>query len=645
MVGVLLIAVCYIVSGWIFAAQCLKVRRGSDLAAAVMLAAMTGFYGFPLILGWVTGRINSYTVVLPAVVCLLLSAIALYRHHPSFVQIKGLPARLRGAGPVCWALVLIIFALLFATLVIGSRLPIRAWDAPSYHSVTPARWVQSGLFQLDVFGDPFVYPYLAAGESYANVKAVLPFLIMLWTGGDAGTALAQWPYLCLLVGCLFALYSRLGMPRLWALVAVIFCITAPEMLLQSIEAYADIAYFAGLMAVIWVTLMIFQDGTSRGTVVLGAMAFTVLAGTKPTALPACVLLGAVYLVVVFIAVRGARVPVRFAWTGAALLSVLLLSLCVSGPWYLHALKKLHNPIYPINVSLLGKSLFEGPYPANMNGEFLTRNTGREGFEAWWGTMNDLWRPPTIASWSGGLGLAALAVGLPCTILFCLVFPFRKSFRRETTLVAVIFLLLVLSNTTPALARFSLFTLALGGLALGFIGGLLPKAGRALLVIVILAMSGFQIYASLPSLLYRQRSPDLVFFDIVSGYDRTAKRDLFPDEYNAIDYWLDKIAAPDARLAITDELLVWNVFSPAKRPDVVRVPEKPDEKYSDWLHRLKTSGATHVCVLRKSPLYTAASNDPAHLSPVFANVYGRAVRDPFMEPPQQITLFKIRGDLP
>lgn len=642
MIYVILLALVHIVSAYFIATRFLRPSRLSDLPLEWAMVTLTSFYGVPLLLGVSTGLMNTYTLLLSA--C-LAAGVAVYGRLKYSRGAVGLAELLRGFrrfSPYGIALWLVVALFVVGAYYVASVLPVRAWDAVGYHISGAMGWVQSGRFIIDSFGDPKLgHPYYMASETYPNSKAILPFAIMLWSGSTAGTALAQWPFLILLITGLYALYRRLNLTHFFSVLGIVFCIYIPEVLLQSVEMYGDIAFFGGVVSVIWALLAVWQSGFTLARAANVTLAFGLLVSTKPTAVPVCVVLGGIYLLVVFFrSLRGMAWGRRFGRVALAFGAVIAISLLMAGPWYINGIVKVRNPVYPMNVSVAGKTVFYGPYDPKMNSTQVEQFTGRKGADALWGTLVERWRSPSIASWSGGLGAATCIIGLPCLVAYLIILVGVRGRRAPGELLVVAaFVLLILTCPSPTLGRFLMFAMALVGLAVGVVGSFVHWAPRHIVVVTVLGLCGYNVYKSLPSLLYRQRNPELVRFNLDSGYTRAARDDNYPDQYTAQDHWLDKVGNPQARIAFTEETMAWKVFEPVIRPGLTRVGNEGKEDFAEFMRQVEASGASHLLLSRTSKHYPGAIGSP-RLKVIYASYHAHPNKDSFMPAPPNTVLFEV-----
>lgn len=608
MTMVALLALIHILAGFHLTRHFWRPRRLSDLPAAWIVTAMATFYGGPILLGTLTGRINRWTVVASAAAaCALALAARLRDPDPVFTN-RDIRAALCGMGRgerAQWALIGIILA---ATLALGSVLPIRMADAAEYHSINPMRWAQTHRFDLRSFGANELNEHITAGEVSPNVKAVLPFLVLEYTGREDGTALAQWPFLLLLVACLFGISKRLRIPGWAGATAILFTLLAPEVLLQSLESYADLAFFAGQMAVVWGCIVAWDEGPSRRGIGLTALGFAFLVGSKATALVMAAAMGVVFLYILCLKRREEPTVVRLTRITAGFGAVIVACLVFAGPWYVRGLLVYSNPVYPYEVKIGGRVVFPGVYAQDVGAYYARQNQKAEGLTAWWRVMNESHRPPILAGYLGGLGAHALILGLPALVLLLGAGLTRGRWRVYAP-VLILFAVLFLTSAVRVWPRMILFELAVYGLAFAWLLAEIPKPLRVLFFCLFGILGMYNVARTIPATLYATRPPELAAFPYLTGHRRQAQVDKFPDEFTSLDYWREHLGTKGRVMALP-QLWSWYARPLNSGASVVRVPRVPEGgDVEAWADTLLSLGATHLYAQKKIPEFSAALSNP------------------------------------
>jgi len=246
-----------------------------------------------------------------------------------------------------WRWLVVPAALLTAAKVLrGLVAPPLGWDALTYHLVKAGLWVQSGgdaSFRApDAWG---YYRFFAPHGDILWAWAMLPVRgdVLL---GPAG--LAVW--LACAVGS-HASARALGAERTAAGLAALAIAFTPAVFNAMTIAYVDNTVLALFLLGAPFAIR-FVSSPRAADALLASAAFGLAAGTKSNALPLLALWGAV--VVVRAARRDVAPQVRFAaLAGSALAAAVAL------PPYVEAWIHAGSPLYPLSVSLAGRTLWSG----------------------------------------------------------------------------------------------------------------------------------------------------------------------------------------------------------------------------------------------------------------------------------------------
>lgn len=627
-------------------ARLLRTPRLADLPAAVTVTSFATFYGLPLLAAWVSGRISPALMAACAPVPLAVAWASDPRARHLRELLGRVLSRVRAVRVLAWCAAagpaLLILAYLGVTFALASQLPIRAWDAAAYHGTNALRWAEAGAFRIDSFGAPHLDPYLTIGETFPNAKALVPYAVLALSGDVRGTALAQWPFLLLFIGAFASLLRRHGLPAWACLTGVVFCLAVPEVMLQSLEAYADIAYLAGAMAALWSIIMVHQSGARLPHMALAALAFALFASSKPTAYLACGLLGVAYLAVV----AADRSFPRAGWgDGAGRVAValgltLLAALVLAGPWAVHALRAFGNPVYPVAVKAGTTVLLPGTFDPGTTTEMAGHYLKATGLDLWWRIMREQWREGVLASWGGGLGPHFFILGLPAAAVFLAVVAAARR-MKEFALVLVLFGLLTAATASFACARFVLYQAAFAALAFAWIAAQSAWLPRAALIAALAFFAWENTVRCWPSALFRPRAEELTAYAVFSGDSRPAQIDAFPDEFSALDWWREIEAAPGRLLAIPPSHAPWTAHPLARGGSVVRVPAyRPGTEFRGYLDMIAGLGATHLYLRRGGAAFGLALEDRERLRLIAHRADGATLSVLNMDPQHEAALFEI-----
>ncbi|HDH97145.1 MAG TPA: hypothetical protein ENF73_05415, partial [Proteobacteria bacterium] len=237
------------------------------------------------------------------------------------------------ATVVLWMLVLIVSA--------GWRYPPTPYDAYVYHLVFPARWLQAkSIFVVPTpFGDP------ASAYAPANGSAFYAYLMLL-AGDDRLCRAGELIFWLISLAAIYRLCAVSGIGAIWRYAAVFAFGFSKEVLFQAGSSEVDLIVAA---CGIWAFLSLVRaiEGDTRWLWMFG-LALGLGAGTKYVAAP-------LYLPLAVIAI--------FIWAkrnSRLLLCSLCLAAAIGGVWYLRNLMETGNPIFPVQLDMLGKTLFWGP---------------------------------------------------------------------------------------------------------------------------------------------------------------------------------------------------------------------------------------------------------------------------------------------
>jgi hypothetical protein len=241
---------------------------------------------------------------------------------------------------------------LWAAVVIGVAawmFPVKtATDAPIYHLYFAARWWKAGqVFLVSApFGDTAVTYLPTNGELWFAA------LMTLW-GGDLLAKVGQVPFLLMAASAAFAIARRLGVGRSAAAIAASWFVACMPVLLFSFEANVDTIFVAGYLAAAYFLLRYALGDGGLGTLAIAALAAGGTWGTKATGtvfVPLLLALGAVVIL-------RRRTPIGAKL--AHLTALALLPMVMAGYWFGRNAWLTGNPLYPLQVSALGRVCLRG----------------------------------------------------------------------------------------------------------------------------------------------------------------------------------------------------------------------------------------------------------------------------------------------
>jgi hypothetical protein len=260
--------------------------------------------------------------------------------------------------PWGWDATLAVALVVWAALVLGIRSligPVKAVsDGPIYHLYFAARWWKAGgLFVVPApFGETVVAYFPAVGDLWFT------WLMVGWDG-DRLAKIGQVPFLLSAALAVFGMARRLGAGVNASIIAAAWFASATPVLLFNFEANVDSILVAGYLVSAYFFLRYALGDGEIGTLALGGLAAGGALGTKPTG----VVFVPVLLGLAGLAVLVRRCTVRYkAW---ALLVLAATPMVMAGYWYGRNAWMTGNPLYPLQVQVLGRVILPGWYASDV----------------------------------------------------------------------------------------------------------------------------------------------------------------------------------------------------------------------------------------------------------------------------------------
>jgi hypothetical protein len=233
----------------------------------------------------------------------------------------------------------------FAAVKIAINLvnPPSGWDSLNYHFTFPVEWLKHGNLDIPITinDDP--------SPSYYPINGSLFFLWFMLPFKSVFIADIS-PLLFFIMGFLaiFSLARRLNISREYSLLAAIVFSLIPNYFKQLEIAYVDIMV-STLFFICLNFLFLLSREFSLQNVLLSAVSLGLLIGTKTVALPYSVLLLMPFLYYCF----------KNTKKGYYILLFLIPVLALGGFSYIRNFIDTGNPMYPLDFSLFGKTIFKG----------------------------------------------------------------------------------------------------------------------------------------------------------------------------------------------------------------------------------------------------------------------------------------------
>jgi Dolichyl-phosphate-mannose-protein mannosyltransferase len=223
-------------------------------------------------------------------------------------------------------------------------------DGPIYHLYFAARWWKAG--RLILVAAPFGEN--AATYFPANGDLWFTWLMASW-GGDRLAKIGQAPFLILAALAAFGCARLVGAGRSASLVATCCFASSTPLLLFSFEPNVDTIFVAGYLLAAYFFLRFARGQGDISALVLGALAAGEALGTKAV--------GIVFIApLIALAIGGTLAqsgPARTKVVRALVIG--LFPLVSGGYWFIRNGLLTDNPLYPLEVRVLGRTLLSGWY--------------------------------------------------------------------------------------------------------------------------------------------------------------------------------------------------------------------------------------------------------------------------------------------
>jgi hypothetical protein len=339
--------------------------------------------------------------------------------------------------PATWeatvSLALILAAgLIFAIPSVFSAVKVVS-DGPIYHLYFAARWWKAG--RLILVAAPFGEN--AATYFPANGDLWFTWLMAIW-GGDTLAKVGQAPFLPVAGAAAYGCARLLGIGRTASVIATCWFAACTPLLIYSFEPNVDTIFIAGYLLSAYFFLRYARAEGGRSALILGAVAAGEALGTKPTA----IVFVPPLLALVILGLILEPAPPRGRWLRVGLVAIL--PMLTGGFWFLRDAWLTGNPLYPLDVRLVGRTLLPGwygpdamrtsPYylPPGQIGDFVDIALALLDprlAPVWLAALSGAWavRNPRIRPMRGWIALFAAWAVLNAA-LYWIVIPYRTQQR-------------------------------------------------------------------------------------------------------------------------------------------------------------------------------------------------------------------------
>ncbi|UCH81092.1 MAG: hypothetical protein JSW20_00385 [Nitrospiraceae bacterium] len=314
-------------------------------------------------------RFGSVTAGTPLSVYIISVFVELGEKSKRFFSIIG--------NDIILTLIFSLFCILIGWMIfIAYLFPSYTWDALWYHLPIVGYIMQNGAVQ-ELANNSFI-------EQFINIFPKNIELFFLWNiiflKSDVLIDLSQMLFTLVGVLAVFSMAIKLEIREEYAMYAALLFFFTPVIILQSTTNYVDIAisvlFLAALNFLIsnceltsWNSVMVINNIKQRKMfLLLGGLTTGILLGAKGS--------GPLFLVILSALVMIQKVRKYMAYTRnpdmlkeyiarkvmkSYLIYFIVPAVMMGGYWYMKNWVLYDNPVYPMDVSIMGKVLFKGLY--------------------------------------------------------------------------------------------------------------------------------------------------------------------------------------------------------------------------------------------------------------------------------------------
>lgn len=637
-----LLLLAHVVCAWIATQHFLRPRRLLLLPLYTLLTAFTFFYGFSIVLCWITGIIRTVLLAATLIPAAALAAVAYRRNPEPAYPLREVLAGAKRFGLAGWLLVALCGFGFFCLALVASVVPMRWADAVKYHSLQPMYWAETHRFDFGTYGDTTRISDAGAGEVFPNAKGLLAFVVMDVTGRQYGTGAVQIPFLVVFMVALFVLYRLLELPHWIAALGVAFSLAIPEVMMNSMEGYADICIASGIYSIVALLCFHWREGIRGRELLPLASAFAIAVSSKPFALLTCGVLGVWLLVVALFGGEAApwKARIRLAFLSVGV--VVLFCLFTGGPWYIHGILKYRNPVYPVQVKYHDKEVLPGILTDDVATSMAAVRLGATGPAAYWKVLLEAYRPGIVSPWTGSFGAHAFVLGVPSLLIFLLYVLNIPEERRRYLPVLLVFGSLVFATGSMLIPRYNFFHVAAAGLGFLWIVHRAPWLLRIPLVLAFLALAAYNVARVVPSLMFRPRPAEVMAHSFLTGDYRNLLVDGFPGELRGADIW--KETAPAGSFLGYRDIYAFTLWPENGTSHIAEMPsvaEVQDDEAA-WAAAVRGSGANYALFFLDSPEARAALAHPETFELIFRGDNAVGVSHMMLVSRPADVLFRVLG---
>ena len=302
----------------------------------------------------IAGRLNLKNVILlNSVLCVVIWLAA--RGKKSSFSTYGLREGLRDFFSNKIVLFAVAFMLGFGIVKIAINLinPPCGWDDISYHLVFPVEWLKSGNLNtpISICDDP--------STPYYPINGNLFFLWFMFPLSNVFLAdLGQVPFFLIAFFAIYAICRKLDLTKELSFYAAALFLITPNVFKQLEISYVDVMVAALFLGALNFLLALTQEFSYRHLIAWSVYVGAFL-GTKTSA----ILYGGLLIIFfVFLLVANLLKEGRAGKISVYFLIFVSLAILLGGYSYIRNYLLTGNPLFPADITLLGRKVFKGVMP-------------------------------------------------------------------------------------------------------------------------------------------------------------------------------------------------------------------------------------------------------------------------------------------
>lgn len=240
--------------------------------------------------------------------------------------------------------------------------PPFGWDCLNYHFTFPVEWMKHKNLQNPITINDDL------GPSYYPINGSLIYLWLAYPLQNVFMAdLGQIPFFLVSFIALFGICRKLGISREYSLYASCLFTITPNYFKQMEIAYVDVMVCAWFLSGCYFLLSFYQEKRLKDAV-LFSLSLGCLIGTKTIALAYAAVLLIIFSLGLFKQRQRLKPQVIIFYF---LLSAGLI-IITGGYGYIRNFTQTGNPLYPLNVEFLGKTIFKGIFDKSVYSAHIDR---------------------------------------------------------------------------------------------------------------------------------------------------------------------------------------------------------------------------------------------------------------------------------